>query len=84
MKFYYTYVLHSLKDDNHYTGYTSNLKGRLKQHNDGEVRSTQYRRPLELVYFEACRSMNDALHREKYLKTAYGKRYLKNRMKNDK
>lgn len=83
MKFYYTYVLHSLKDDNYYTGYTSNLKERLKQHNDGEVRSTQYRRPLELVYFEACRNMSDALHREKYLKTAYGKRYLKNRMKND-
>ena len=84
MKFYYTYVLHSLKDDNLYTGYTSNLKERLKQHNEGEVRSTQYRRPLELVYFEACRTKSDALHREKYLKTAYGKRYLKNRMKNDK
>jgi putative endonuclease len=84
MKFYYTYILHSLKDDNHYTGYTSNLKNRLKQHNDGEVRSTQNRRPLELVYFEACRSMSDALHREKYLKSAYGKRYLKNRIKNDK
>ena len=83
MKFYYTYVLRSLKDDNHYTGYTSNLRERLKQHDDGEVRSTKYRRPLELVYFEACRSMNDALHREKYLKTAYGKRYLKNRIRND-
>ena len=52
-------------------------------HNAGKVNSTKFRRPFELVYFEACRSMEDAIHREKYLKTAYGKRYLQNRLKND-
>jgi putative endonuclease len=37
--------------------------------------------PLELVYFEGCINQQDALNREKYLKTTYGKRYIKNRIK---
>jgi len=36
---------------------------------------------VKLVYYEACSDQQDALHREKYLKTAWGKRYLKTRMK---
>jgi hypothetical protein len=36
--------------------------------------------PFELAYYEACQSTNDAFKREKYLKTTYGKRYLKNRL----
>ena len=65
-----------------YTGYTSDLKMRLEQHNSGKVISTQYRRPFKIIYYEACLSKGDALHREKYLKTTYGKRYLKSRLKN--
>ncbi|PRZ00824.1 putative endonuclease [Marinilabilia salmonicolor] len=65
-----------------YTGYTSNLEERLKAHNNGEVASTKNRIPLKLVYFEACLNQQDATHREKYLKTTYGKRYIKNRIKN--
>ena len=80
--FYYTYVLKSLKDEKHYTGFTKKLKERLEMHNTGKVSSTKYRRPFELVYFEACKSIDSAIHREKYLKIAYGKRYLKNRLKN--
>jgi putative endonuclease len=38
---------------------------------------------LNLVYYEACRGRLDAFHREKYLKTTYGHRYLRNRLKND-
>lgn len=34
-----------------------------------------------LIYFEACPNQEDALSREKYLKTTYGKRFLKNRLK---
>jgi putative endonuclease len=36
---------------------------------------------MKLVYYEACVDRKDALKREKYLKTAWGKRYLKGRMK---
>jgi len=40
----------------HDYGYTKNLKLRIEQHNNGEVQSTKYRRPLELIYYEACLS----------------------------
>ena len=80
---YYVYVLRSKKDDNYYIGYTSDLDRRIAEHNQGVSKSTAHRRPLELVYYEACRSNKDALHREKYLKSTYGHRYLKNRLKND-
>jgi putative endonuclease len=78
---YYTYVLKSSKDNNFYTGYTSNLKLRLESHNKGDVTSTKDRRPLKLIYFEGCLNRNDAMHREKYLKTYLGKQFLKNRLK---
>ena len=77
---YYTYVLQSKKDEKLYTGYTKDLKLRLKQHNSGKVKSTKNRQPLKLIYYEACINQDDALHREKYLKTHYGKMFLKNRL----
>lgn len=79
--YYYVYVLKSEADGLLYTGYTSDLQQRLESHNKGEVRSTKHRRPLQLVYFEACLNQQDATHREQYLKTSYGKRYLKHRLK---
>ena len=82
MEFFYVYVLISLKDKRFYTGFTKNLRKRLNEHNMGKVASTCNRIPLELVYFEGCINMKDALHREKYLKTTYGKRYIRNRIKN--
>ena len=78
---FYTYVLKSHKDGKFYTGPTSNLKKRLKEHNSGLVSSTKYRSPFELIYFEACLNKDDAYRRERYLKTGVGKRYIKNRLK---
>jgi putative endonuclease len=83
IKFYYIYILLSLKDKKFYTGFTDNLKRRIEEHNTGKVESTKFRRPFELVYFEGCRNKSDALQREKYLKTTYGKRYIRNRIKDD-
>ena len=80
-KFYYIYVLKSQKDKNLYVGYTEDLKSRFEQHSKGQVVSTKDRRPLELVYSEACLNKHDAMHREKYLKTSWGKQFLKNRLK---
>ena len=78
--FHYVYILRSLKDKKFYTGETSNLKERLKQHNFGINISTKYRRPLELVYYEAYLLDADAKAREKYLKTSMGKRVLKEQL----
>jgi putative endonuclease len=54
----------------------------MEEHQNGKVESTKYRRPFDLVYFEGCLDSRDARRREIYLKTTYGKRFIKNRIKN--
>jgi putative endonuclease len=78
---FYVYVLRSLKDKNFYVGYTKDLIKRKSDHDQGLVFSTKNRRPFNLVYYEACLHQQDATHREKYLKSSWGKRYIKQRMK---
>ena len=78
---YYVYVLRSEVDKKLYVGYTSDLRKRMKAHNNGSVSATRDRKPLELLYYEACVHRDDAIRRERYLKTTYGKRYIKNRLK---
>lgn len=64
-----------------YTGSTNDLRRRIKEHQSGKMYATSKRTPLELVYYEACLNDHDARKREKYLKTTWGKRYIKNRLK---
>ncbi len=78
---HYVYVLKSKSDRLLYTGCTSDLRERLKAHTEGRVPATTRRRPLSLIYYEACLSEADAFRREKYLKTSYGKRYIKSRLR---
>ena len=77
---FYIYVLISSVDGGFYTGLTGDVKRRVEEHSEGLVETTRDRRPLELVYYEACNSRKDACRREKYLKTSAGKRYLRNRL----
>ena len=77
MKFYYTYVLLSQKDNNFYIGFSEQVFEREKTHNRGLNPSTKNRRPLELIYFEAFRNKKDALRRENYFKTSKGKTTLR-------
>jgi putative endonuclease len=79
---YFVYILKSRIDGKFYTGFTSDLEGRFKEHNSGKVLSTKWRTPLDIIYFEFSLNINDAIHREKYLETTYGKRYIKQRLKN--
>jgi putative endonuclease len=79
---FYVYVLHSAHDGQLYTGCTNDLRKRFALHNAGQVPSTKGRRPFKLIYYEACLDEGDAFRREKYLKTTYGKRYIKVRCKN--
>jgi len=76
----YAYVLRSNLDRQLYTGCTRDLRARFALHNAGKVPATKDRRPFQLIYYEACLMEKDAFRREKYLKTAYGKRYLKSRL----
>ena len=63
---YYVYTLRSKKDGNFYVGYTKDLAKRIEQHNKGIVESTRNRRPLGLIYYEACIEQKDALHKVIY------------------
>ena len=80
-KYYWVYILLSIKDGKKYTGYTNNLPSRFEAHQKGQVQSTKHRRPLRLIYFEGCLCKKDAIKREKYLKTHYGKMYVNKRLK---
>lgn len=74
---HYVYVLLSQKDKSFYIGYTSDLKSRLKSHNEGKNKSTKYKIPYKLIFYEAFLDRIDAKHREIYLKSGWGFRSLK-------
>jgi len=74
---YYVYTLYSEKDHKFYTGYSTNLKQRLKTHFAGEVTSTRYRRPLKLIQYEYYINKQDAKAREVFLKSGFGREQLR-------
>jgi len=76
----YCYILKSEKDNKLYIGYTNNLRCRFTEHIKGQVNAIKSRRPLKLIYYEACLNKKKAILREKYFKTAFGRKYLKNRI----
>lgn len=76
----YTYVLLCEADGEWYTGSTRDLRLRLRQHTEGRVFSTTKRRPVRLIYYEACLSTSDAFRRERFLKTGKRKRFLRRRL----
>lgn len=73
MKFYFVYVLLSLKDRKFYIGYSEEVFSRFEDHQRGKNISTANRKPLDLIFYEAFRSKSDALRREQYFKTSKGK-----------
>lgn len=79
---FYVYVIQSLKDGKFYTGYTSDLNCRVDEHNRGFVKSTKNRRPFDLVYYEHGGSKEDAIKRERSLKSGRGKHYIQTRLSN--
>jgi len=78
---YYVYILFSEKDRLLYTGYTDDLKSRYKAHVNGFVKSTKFKRPLKLIYYEGYINELDARRRESYLKGGNGKLFLKEQLK---
>lgn len=78
---FYNYVLKSNKFDEIYIGFTSDLKRRLEEHNQGLNLSTKRYKPWKLIYYEACLNKDDSMRRERYLKTTQGRRLLQRRLK---
>lgn len=66
---YFVYIL-KCKDNSLYTGYTTDPKRRLKEHNLGKgAKYTRSRKPVKMVYLEKLNTLNEALKREYKIKT---------------
>lgn len=78
---FYVYVLRSSKDGKMYVGWTPNIKERLKKHNLGLVTATKSRIPLKLIFYEAFTNKKDAVLREKFFKTGWGRLHLNKALK---
>ena len=67
-RLHFVYILRCA-DGTFYTGYARDPDARLKMHNAGVgAKYTRGRRPVRLVYSEACESLSHALKREYELK----------------
>ena len=78
---YYVYVLYSLQDGGFYIGFTTNLRQRLVKHAKGEIISTKLRLPFKLIHYEYFINRDDALAREEFLKSGYGRKQFKEILK---
>ncbi|MCW3120618.1 MAG: Excinuclease subunit domain protein [Flavipsychrobacter sp.] len=77
---FYAYVLKSINHDYLYKGHCQNLEIRLKEHNSGQTTSIKPYIPFEVAYFEEFATKEEAVTREKYFKSATGRRFLKTKI----
>ena len=77
---WYVYVIQSKKHSFRYTGMSESPSLRLKAHNGGKVKSTKAYKPFRIIYSEICNDRIDARNREKYLKSASGRRFLSKKL----
>jgi putative endonuclease len=80
---YYTYLLENQDDKSWYIGFTSNLRQRVKEHQESKGgRTTSLKKHWKLIYYEAYLMKDDAIGREKFLKSGSGRTYLKKNLRN--
>ena len=77
---FYVYVIRSEKDGSYYKGHCSDLPKRIKEHNSGYTKSIKNKIPFKLIYSEEFNLREEAVKREKYLKSAAGRRFLKQKL----
>ena len=77
---YYVYFLKSLNSDFRYVGYTSNLKKRFSDHNNGLNKSTKPFLPFELDVYISVKTEKIAKNLEKYFKTGSGIAFARKRI----
>ena len=78
---YYVYLLFSIKDHKFYVGFTTDLKKRMDEHTQGYVTSTKNRLPLKLIHYEYFINREDAIARERFLKSGFGRDQIKQALK---
>ena len=72
---FFVYIL-ECSDKTYYTGYTSDLKNRLKEHNEGKkgAKYTRGRRPVKLVWKKEYKNKSYAMRDEAQIKKLTRKR----------
>lgn len=81
--YFIVYILENQKDKTWYIGFTTDLKNRLKKHNQsGSPYTSKQSGQWKLIYCELYLNKKDALGREKFLKSGAGHRFIKKQIRN--
>ena len=79
---YIVYALYSENFDKIYIGMTSNIEERFKSHNELSTKGwTKNFRPWKIIYQEECKNKIEAWKREKQLKGAAGRLFIRSLIK---
>ena len=83
---FYVYIIKNYTRDKIYIGQTSNLESRLKRHNGllknkSKSFTSKNKGLWKLVYSEEYKTRQEAIKREKYLKSGIGREYIKSILK---
>ncbi|MFZ3020087.1 MAG: GIY-YIG nuclease family protein [Minisyncoccia bacterium] len=73
----YVYILKSKKLSKFYVGSTTDIERRIIEHNSGKNTYTRRYAPWVVVYKEEFLELSLARSRERYLKSAAGRRFIK-------
>ncbi len=73
---YYVYIIQSEKDGSYYIGQTSDLKERLKPHNERRSAYTRSKVPWKLICQEIFSSRSEAMNREREIKGKKNRAYI--------
>ena len=80
---FWVYILENMDDFSWYIGYTSNLKRRIEEHQNGSgARTTRIKKHWHLIYCEGYINKEDAEGRERFLKSGSGRTFLKKQLSN--
>ena len=74
---YYVYAIRSKNHTYNYIGITDNPERRISEHNHGYCKTTKPFRPFKNILIEKYKNRIEARKREKFLKSGYGKEYIK-------
>ena len=78
---FYVYVLYSSRFDQIYIGYSRDVQGRLLSHNKLATKGWTIRfRPWSLIHQEGFQTKAQAMKREKELKSAQGREWIRNNL----
>ena len=77
---YYVYILKNSETGEFYTGFSEDLKTRLKSHREKTVKTTKGKGEYKLIWYCAFKAKSQALDFERYLKHGSGHAFMHKRL----